>query len=118
MAVDVILFALRLIAALLLMAFVGAVLIMLWRDFRAVSEEIDTRTRRRGRLVVLHSADDMNAPGKTFPLLPLTTLGRSPNNTIYLDDIFASAEHAMLTLRGGQLWLEDRGSIHGARLTG
>ncbi|HLY24908.1 MAG TPA: FHA domain-containing protein [Aggregatilineales bacterium] len=115
---DVILFALRVAAALLLMAFVGAVLVMLWRDFQAVSQEIDTRTRRRGRLVVLHSTDGINLPGKSFPLLPLTTLGRSPSNTVHLDDVFASAEHAMLTLRSGQWWLEDRGSSNGTRLNG
>src|SRR5215470_10486813 len=57
-------------------------------------------------------------PGATFPLLPLTSLGRAPTNTITLNDTFASGEHALVTLRGGQWWLEDRGSSNGTLLNG
>jgi hypothetical protein len=118
MSSETILFLLRVAAAVLLLAFIGAALLMMWRDFRAVSREIDTRTTKRGRLVVLRADDSDLEPGKTYPLLPLTSLGRSPANTIRLSDNFASSEHAIVTLRGGQWWLEDRNSSNGTLLNG
>lgn len=118
MNVNDLLFLLRVVAGLLLLAFVGAVFIMMWRDYRAISQEVDTRTRRRGRLVVLRDDGTRLKPGTTFPLLPLTSIGRSPSNTIAFDDAFASGEHVLVTLRSGQWWLEDRGSSNGTLLNG
>jgi hypothetical protein len=115
---TVVLFALRVSAGLLLLAFIGALFWMMWRDYHAISEEIATRTRRRGRLVVLSADSTVLKIGAAFPLMPLTSLGRAPTNTIPLNDTFASNEHALLTLRGGQWWLEDRGSSNGTRLNG
>lgn len=118
MAQDVTLFALRLFASLLLLAFFGAVMVMLWHDFRTASAEVDTRTRKRGRLVVIGVEDGGTPSGKSYPLLPLTSLGRAPTNTVILEDSFASGEHALITLRDGQWWLEDRGSSNGTLLNG
>jgi hypothetical protein len=118
MTLNDILFLLRVVAGVLLLTFVGAVFIMMWRDYRAISQEVDTRTRRRGRLIVLRDDGTHLKPGTTFPLLPLTSMGRSPSNTITLNDAFASAEHALVMLRGGQWWLEDRGSSNGTLLNG
>ncbi len=118
MPAETILFLLRVAAALVLLAFIGAALLMMWRDYRAVSREIDTRTTRRGRLVVLRADGSNLEPGTAYPLLPLTSLGRSPANTIRLTDSYASSEHAIVTLRGGQWWLEDRHSSNGTLLNG
>ncbi|MEP7289823.1 MAG: FHA domain-containing protein [Chloroflexota bacterium] len=115
---DTLLFALRVAAALLLLAFMGAVFIMLWRDYRIMSREVDTRTRKRGRLVVLRADGTGLKAGAAFPLLPLTSLGRAPTNSVMLNDTFASGEHALVVLRGGQWWLEDRGSSNGTLLNG
>ncbi|MCE7945948.1 MAG: FHA domain-containing protein [Chloroflexi bacterium CFX4] len=115
---DVILFALRMFASLLLLTFFGAVMVMLWRDFRTASAEVDTRTRKRGRLIVIGVEDGGTPSGKSYPLLPLTSLGRAPTNTVILEDSFASGEHALITLRDGQWWLEDRGSSNGTLLNG
>ncbi len=115
---DVILFALRMFASLLLLTFFGAVMVMLWRDFRTASAEVDTRTRKRGRLIVIGVEEGVTPSGKSYPLLPLTSLGRAPTNTVILEDSFASSEHALITLRDGQWWLEDRGSSNGTLLNG
>ena len=57
-------------------------------------------------------------PGRLIPLLPLTSLGRSPTNTIPIHDNYASGEHALVALRGGQWWLEDRQSRNGTMING
>ena len=91
---------------------------LLWRDYRAVARELELRQRRRGRLVVTHAEGLPIKVGAAYPLLPLTSIGRGLTNTIALNDTFASAEHALFTLRGGQWWLEDRGSSNGTLLNG
>jgi hypothetical protein len=118
MSPEALLFVLRIVAGLLLLVFVGALLIMMWRDYRAVSQEVASRTHRRGRLVVIYGESTSLKPGVAFPLLPLTSLGRAPTNTVVLNDTFASNEHALVTLRGGQWWLEDRNSSNGTLLNG
>lgn len=114
---DAVLLALRILAGGLLLAFLGAVFIMLWRDFRAATAAAGEPGRRRGRLVVV-GAGAATRLGASYALLPLTTLGRAPTNTIVLDDTFCSQEHALVTRRDGQWWLEDRGSSNGTRLNG
>ncbi len=115
---DVILAALRLLASALLLLFFGALIVMLWRDLRVVSDEVETRTRKRGRLVVIGIEGERAPNGKSYPLLALTSLGRAPTNTVILDDSFVSGEHALIMLRDGQWWLEDRGSSNGTLLNG
>lgn len=113
---DVLLLALRLLLAILLYAFLAAVLVMLWRDLReATGREV---TRPTGRLVILQTADEALAPGTAFPLQPVTSIGRSPTNTVSIPDAYASAQHALLTWREGQWWLEDRDSRNGTLLNG
>jgi hypothetical protein len=112
----VVLFGVRVILALLLYGFLGALFWMLWQDVRAASKETTLRARRMGRLVVLDSSLPAVAAGTTFPLLPVTSLGRAPTNTAALPDDTASLEHALLHLRDGQWWLEDLNSRNGTRL--
>jgi len=117
---DILLLILRLILAGLLYAFLGAVLLMLWRDLRGVTAERGA-TRPRGRLVVLEAAPDQPeepSERKSFPLQPVTSIGRSPSNTIVIDDTYASSQHALLTWREGYWWLQDRDSRNGTLLNG
>src|SRR5688500_4742251 len=96
-----------------------ALFIVLWRDFRAAAREAEATRRSYGRLVVMREMDGNYArTGETHPLLPLTSLGRSPTNTIRVDDTFASGDHAVVTMRNGQWWLEDRNSRNGTTLNG
>ena len=114
---DVLLLALRLLLVGLLYAFLAAVLLMLWRDLQqAVSSR--EAVQLDGRLVVLHTEDERLAAGDSFPLQLVTSVGRSPSNTIPIPDTYASAQHTLLTLREGQWWLEDLDSRNGTLLNG
>lgn len=114
---DVLLLALRLLLVVLLYAFLAAVLLMVWRDLRQATAGRDT-ARPGGQLVVLHTAEERLAVGTVFPLQPVTSVGRSPSNTIPLPDTYASGQHTLLTWREGQWWLEDLGSRNGTLLNG
>lgn len=116
MSPNLALFILRLVLAVLLYAFLGALFWMLWQDVRAAARAATTRGRRLGRLIVLESPLPSLAQGATFPLMPITSLGRAPTNTATLPDETASLEHALLHLRDGQWWLEDLDSRNGTRL--
>ena len=109
-------FALRLLLALLLYGFLGALLWMLWQDVRYTARVSAARSRRMGRLVILESPLPALTPGAAFPLLPVTSLGRAVTNTASIPDEAVSLEHALLHLREGQWWLEDLDSRNGTRL--
>jgi pSer/pThr/pTyr-binding forkhead associated (FHA) protein len=112
---DVLLLALRILLTILLYAFLAAVLLILWRDLRQATADGEI-TRPGGQLVVLHAPDEKLAVGVAFPLQPVTSIGRSPINTIPLPDTYASAQHTLLTWREGQWWLEDQDSRNGTLL--
>jgi hypothetical protein len=42
-----------------------------------------------------------------------TTIGRSPDNDIFLDDVTVSRKHAVLLNSGGSFSIEDLGSLNG-----
>lgn len=109
-------FVLRVLLALLLYGFLGALLWMLWQDVRYTARVSAVRSRRVGRLVILESPIPALTPGTTFPLLPVTSLGRAVTNTAPIPDEAVSLEHALLHLREGQWWLEDLDSHNGTRL--
>jgi hypothetical protein len=134
-SVEWALLGLRLLSAAALLGFLVGVFVVLWRDYRATVGV--GQMRQRGRLIVIRASDGVYATtgfdaahdgqdedaladfvGTDFPLLPLTTLGRAPTNTIVLNDSFCSQEHALLAQRAGQWWLEDRNSSNGTRLNG
>ncbi len=117
---DILLLILRLTLAGLLYAFLGAVLLMLWRDLQGTTAE-RTTPRPKGRLVVVEAAPDQPeepSPGRTLPLQPVTSIGRSPTNTIVIADTYASSQHALLAWRQGHWWLEDCDSRNGTKLNG
>jgi hypothetical protein len=139
--VEVVLLILRVVTGGVLLAFLGAVFLVLWRDYRSSASALAEGHRPRGRLVVIQAGDDglgldaelgetariddliqlAETPtlvGTYYPLLPLTSLGRAATNTIVLHDTFCSQEHALLTRRSGQWWLEDRNSSNGTLLNG
>jgi hypothetical protein len=113
MPLDVALLVLRTAVSLALYAFLMVLFIYIWRDVRAASQQPREIQRPSGRLVVVQS-DGINMDmGREYPLHPLTTLGRSPTNSIVLPDTFASTSHARIVLRRGQWWLEDQQSRNG-----
>jgi pSer/pThr/pTyr-binding forkhead associated (FHA) protein len=55
--------------------------------------------------------------GETFPLgTEETTIGRSPECDIFLDDVTVSRRHAVIKREGNQLEIEDLGSLNGTFL--
>jgi hypothetical protein len=45
-----------------------------------------------------------------------TTIGRSPDCDIFLDDVTVSRKHAVLVARDGEFFIEDQGSLNGTFL--
>lgn len=119
---DLLLLILRVLLATALYFFLGTLLLFLWRDLRRPGEIEVVKPRQYGRLVIVEvnaqAEDSADAPqiGATFPLQPVTSVGRSAINTVTLPDAYASSEHALLAYRSGQWWLEDRGSRNGTTL--
>lgn len=119
MELALILFILRLLSAMLLMAMLIALFVVLWRDYTSVATQAEIRRRVYGQLIRLVQVDDMFAPtGDTYPLRPLTSIGRAPTNAIVIKDDFSSSEHALVSLKNGRWWLEDRNSRNGTLLNG
>lgn len=114
---DILLLVSRILLVILLYTFLAAILLTLWRDLQQTTTSGETN-RPGGHLVVLH-AEDQNLPaGTVFPLQPVTSLGRSPANTIPIPDTYASSQHSLLAWREGQWWLEDQDSRNGTLLNG
>lgn len=119
MTLALVLFVLRIISALILIAFLGALFFVIWRDYESAAIEVEASRRIYGRLVSLHELDgSFVSTGEVYPLLPITSMGRAPTNTIRLQDKFASTDHALVSLRNGVWWLEDRQSRNGTSLNG
>ncbi|MCC6613625.1 MAG: FHA domain-containing protein [Anaerolineae bacterium] len=119
MSTPVAFFILRIASALTLLVLLGALFWVMWRDFATASEEVDANRRVHGRLVRLQEIDGRYvASPEAFPLLTLTSMGRGPTNVVPVEDTFASTDHALIALRGGRWWLEDRESTNGTSLNG
>lgn len=109
------LFGLRLLAAALLVAFLGAAFFIIWRDLQRAAKL--PAPAAMPCLRVLAAAEDPSlAVGDLLPLQPVTRLGRGPQNTIILHDAAASAEHACVRQHNGRWRLEDVGSRNGTLL--
>lgn len=118
MSPNLALFIVRIILAVLLYGFISGIVYLLWRDLRRAAAEAKAREGLRGRLVIVASTLPEPQVGDSFPLLPVTSLGRAPTNTITVADETASLEHALISLRAGKWWLEDLGSRNGTLLNG
>ncbi len=109
------LWILRLLFLALLYLFLFAVVRVLLRDLRTAAREPGAEL---GRLVVVASPSGDPAQGVVFPLDAVTTLGRDVNNSIVIEDPFASTDHAVLTFRGRAWYVEDRDSTNGTYVNG
>jgi pSer/pThr/pTyr-binding forkhead associated (FHA) protein len=101
----------------LLIALLVALFVIIWREYQKIAIGSDLQRRSYGRLVVMREIDgQVLVTGESYALLPITSLGRSPTNIIPINDTFASSEHAIIALRNGRWWLEDRHSRNGTLL--
>jgi hypothetical protein len=111
----ILLWAVRLLFLGLLYLFLFQVVRALFRDLRAASQ---SAVAELGRLHVLASPTGDPPGGSVFGLDAITSLGRDVNNSIVIDDPFASQEHAILTFRGRDWYIEDLGSTNGTYVNG
>ena len=119
MSLDVFLLILRLLLIVLLYLFLMQVVIAITRDLRktaAISAVDSNSPPVVGHLIVIDSGPSSLVPGTPFDLVPQTTIGRGPTNTIQLPDSFISAEHTRLTYRNGIWYVQDAGSTNGTYL--
>jgi len=101
--------ALRFLLAAILYAFLGITVYVLWRGLQ---QEAQTTTDTAPVPAMLGRAreDDTSAD---IPLHLVTAIGRADDNTLTLDDPYASTYHALILWREGRWWIEDRGSHNG-----
>jgi predicted component of type VI protein secretion system len=111
----VVLWVVRLLFLGLLYLFLFQVVRALVRDLRAATQ---SAVAELGRLHVLASPAGDPPVGAAFSLDAITSLGRDVNNSIVIDDPFASTEHAILTFRGRDWYVEDLGSTNGTYING
>jgi pSer/pThr/pTyr-binding forkhead associated (FHA) protein len=116
---------LRLLLLVLQLGFVALLYLVLLRfaatmlrDLRSAEEAQVASRSGIGRLSVLESPEDEPQVGSTIALGPINSIGRNVNNTIYVEDEFASTNHAMLTFRGRSWFIEDQGSTNGTYVNG
>lgn len=110
------LFLLRLAGALLLLAFLGTLMWYLYRDLRAARLTAEEQSTHWGHLRVLAGIESSLVEDTLIELAPVTTIGRNNRNLIVLDDTYVSGEHALISWRDSQWWLEDLGSRNGTYL--
>jgi len=113
---EYLLLALRLLSAALLLGFLGLMAWLIYQDLRLTAVALEHQHRPQGHLRVVSSEKESLAVETLFPLLPITSIGRSTNSTIVLDDGYVSGEHALIIQRGRQWWVEDLGSRNGTLL--
>ena len=120
MSLDVFILILRLLFIVLLYLFLMQVVITITRDLRKTSvmsaDALNKAPPVLGHLIVVDSGPSSILPGTSFDLMPQTTIGRGPTNTIQLTDNFISAEHTRLWYRNGTWFVQDAGSTNGTYL--
>jgi pSer/pThr/pTyr-binding forkhead associated (FHA) protein len=106
-------------------AFVGLLYLILLvfarsllRDLRSAERAQEAAREGIGRLTVLESPEDEPPVGRSIALGPINSIGRNVNSTVFVEDDFASAAHAMLTFRGRAWFIEDQGSTNGTYVNG
>ncbi|MCS6881663.1 MAG: FHA domain-containing protein [Oscillochloridaceae bacterium] len=117
LSIGVLLLLLRVAVVFLLYFFLWQVLRVVARDLRGASPA-PLPASQYGQLVVVSAGQTGIPVGKSFPLAPITIIGRSTEADISLNDTFLSAEHARLEWHDGVWQLEDLHSTNGTYLNG
>jgi len=113
---GLILLILRLLGAAVLLGFLGAIAWLIYRDMQATVAVVAAQGERHGQLRVVANEAGQPKVGTTYPLQPITSIGRASSNSVVLDDTYTSSQHALITRRGELWWLEDMGSRNGMLL--
>jgi hypothetical protein len=74
--------------------------------------ELDDVVTEEGAALVIRAGG--GRVGESFPLVrDRMTIGRRPDCDIFLDDVTVSRDHALLVRRGGEMHIDDLGSLNG-----
>lgn len=116
---------LRLLLLVLQLGFVALLYVVLGRFSASLLRDLGNAERAQaaarsgiGTLTVIDSPGGEPAKDAVIALGPINSIGRNVNNTIYVEDDFVSTNHAMLTFRGRNWYLEDQGSTNGTYVNG
>ena len=111
---------LRIALVALLYLVILQVVVVARRDLRRAAVApagVATRAKQVvGHLIVVDSGSTPLTPGSQLDIEPITTIGRSPTNSIVLDSSYVSTEHARIIYKDRSLWVEDIGSRNGTLL--
>jgi hypothetical protein len=112
MTPGLVLLVIRVVLGLILYAFLGMILLFLWKEIQSHrASEIHYPP------AVLVLADGSNDDIR-HSLIANNRIGRAADNSLVLQDETASAHHARLSFHEGQWWLEDLGSRNGTAVNG
>ncbi|MDO8886814.1 FHA domain-containing protein [Candidatus Oleimmundimicrobium sp.] len=113
-------FGLKTIFLILIYLFLYVLIRMIAKDLReeVVGKPVSKSSKiiKNPRLVVLESTTEK--VGRTFPVAQELTIGRTPENDIFLKDIFISKQHCLICKRNGKILLQDLRSANGTFLNG
>jgi pSer/pThr/pTyr-binding forkhead associated (FHA) protein len=114
---DVTILVLRIGLVAVLYFFLFQLLLVLWRDLRPQNVTAPAPQPATGpALSIIDPASSGRAAAETMLLRTVNSLGRGPQNSIVLNDVSVSADHALVSYRLGQWWVEDVGSRNGTYL--
>lgn len=105
---------LRIFLTAALYAFLGLAFYTLWRDMKQQGQLL---AARQPPPLTLTNMADANVGSKHFTK-PVIILGRETDCDFPLDDQAVSSQHARLSYRQNQWWLEDLASTNGTYLNG
>ncbi|MCC7491107.1 MAG: FHA domain-containing protein [Fimbriimonadaceae bacterium] len=103
--------------------FLALLLLFLYQLYRLLLRDLLRSTAApptAGRLprLVSVSGSGMAAPGRSYAIDGVLTIGRAAENTISIVDTFCSGRHLQVWCDGGRAWVEDLGSTNGTVLDG
>lgn len=107
---EVVVFALRILLAVLLYGFLGWALVTIWRDLRTQGQLL---SKPNIPPLVISRAEDETS--KSFSI-PEVMIGRSGRSDFVISSDTVSARHARLSYHHNQWWAEDLNSKNGTFL--
>jgi pSer/pThr/pTyr-binding forkhead associated (FHA) protein len=110
---GVLVFALRLLMAVCLYAFLGWALFSLWKDLQ--TQGFSLVRRKAPSLSITLQRAGVETTRRTFQQTEIS-VGRDSACDVSLNDDSVSARHIHLSHHHGQWWVEDLGSTNGTRL--